>query len=333
MVHTTAQRMRGLYDHRATTPVTTFKRSPWVVTRLARGGPRVAEGPPCHRARYRSVRARGLPEPPLRTAAMDPLRLSSSSAIRSPVLALLAAVAVGACATPRPPEAAGDATLSGSITYLPRIALPPDAVVHVRLQDVSRADAPSRTLAEETIPTEGRQVPIPFELRYDLACIEAGHRYSLRAEIRDGDGTLLWTTDTIHPVIAPGAPSNDIEIRLVQVQGAGALVGPAWRLARIEIAGVGSITPDPDEPYSITFQNDGRYSGQVDCNLLGGAYEVEADGNLEIEPGPMTLAACPPPSSSEAFLRVLLEVERYQITGNGLRLEAGDKGALVFEAG
>jgi hypothetical protein len=47
----------------------------------------------------------------------------------------------------------------------------------------------------------------------------------------------------------------------------------------------------------------------------------------------MTLAACPPPSSSEPFLRVLLGIERYQITGDRLRLDAGDEGALVFEAG
>ena len=264
---------------------------------------------------------------------MDLLRLSRSSANRSAVLALLAAVAVGACAAPPPPGAAGDATLSGSVTYLPRIALPPDAVVHVRLEDVSGADTPAVTLAEETIPTERRQVPIPFELHYDPTRIEPSHRYSLRAEIRDGHGALLWTTDSHLPILGAGAPVSDIEIRVVQVDHAGGLVGPAWRLVRIETTGGGAITPEVDEPYSITFQNDGRYSGQVDCNRFNGAYEVEADDDLEIEPGPMTLAACPPPSSSEPFLRVLLEVERYQITGNRLRLDAGDEGALVFEAG
>jgi putative lipoprotein len=203
-----------------------------------------------------------LPDLPLRMAAMDLLRLSRSSANRSAVLALLAAVAVGACAAPPPPGAAGDATLSGSVTYLPRIALPPDAVVHVRLEDVSGADTPAVTLAEETIPTERRQVPIPFELHYDPTRIEPSHRYSLRAEIRDGHGALLWTTDSHLPILGAGAPVSDIEIRVVQVDHAGGLVGPAWRLVRIETTGGGAITPEVDEPYSITFQNDGRYSGR-----------------------------------------------------------------------
>lgn len=44
-----------------------------------------------------------------------------------------------------------------------------------------------------------------------------------------------------------------------------------------------------------------------------------------------TLAACPPPSASDAFFRVLNETERYSVTGDQLRLDAGDDGALVFE--
>lgn len=49
----------------------------------------------------------------------------------------------------------------GTVTYRPRIALPPNAVVEVSLVDVSRADAPAITLAGQSIVTGGRQVPIP----------------------------------------------------------------------------------------------------------------------------------------------------------------------------
>jgi len=52
----------------------------------------------------------------------------------------------------------------GTVTYLQRIALPRDAVVHVLLANVSLQDAPALTIAEQTL-TEPGQVPIPFERR------------------------------------------------------------------------------------------------------------------------------------------------------------------------
>lgn len=109
------------------------------------------------------------------------------------------------------------ATLTGTVAYRQRIALAPNAVVTVRLLDVSLADAPSVTLAEQTIRPEGRQVPIPFALDYDAARVEARRRYVVRAEIRDADGALLWTTDTATPVLTQGAPMDGVEVRVVQV--------------------------------------------------------------------------------------------------------------------
>lgn len=266
---------------------------------------------------------------------MPPLPVSAPRASRLHLLALLLLVPLAGCANLSSGGTGASATLSGTVTYLPRIALPPDAVVHVRLEDVSRADAAALTLAERTIPTRGRQVPIPFELTYDPTRVEEGRRYHVRATIRDGEGNLLWTTDTAHPVLAAGIPTDEIEVRVVQVSGAGggALVGPTWRLVRIEPGSGAPITPDADEPYSIAFESDGRYGGRADCNRFGGEYETEPGGDLALEPGPMTLVGCAPPSVSDAFLSLLLQVERFRIAAGVLRLEAGDGGALVFERG
>ena len=49
------------------------------------------------------------------------------------------------------------AQVTGTLTYLPRIALPDDAVVNVQLQEVSRADAPATVLAEQEFVTEGER--------------------------------------------------------------------------------------------------------------------------------------------------------------------------------
>ncbi|HUH36424.1 MAG TPA: YbaY family lipoprotein [Spongiibacteraceae bacterium] len=111
--------------------------------------------------------------------------------------AVLCLMALGACDT-----ASGlrDVTLEGELYYRERIALPPDAVAAVVLADVSRADMPAQTVASDVIPTAGRQVPIPFTLRYPSTATEAQNRYVLRASIRDARGQLLWTTDTVYPL-------------------------------------------------------------------------------------------------------------------------------------
>ena len=112
------------------------------------------------------------------------------------------------------PSETADATLTGTVTYRPRIALPPNAVLSVKLLDVSRADAPSVTLAETRVGTDGAQVPPPFSLDYDSGDIQPRMRYVVRAEIFDADGVLMWTTDTAYPVLTQGAPDDGVEVVL-----------------------------------------------------------------------------------------------------------------------
>ncbi len=45
-------------------------------------------------------------------------------------------------------ESAAMSTMNGTVTYLMRRALHPEAVIRVRLEDISRADAPATVLAE-----------------------------------------------------------------------------------------------------------------------------------------------------------------------------------------
>ena len=126
-----------------------------------------------------------------------------------PILAGLAA-----CASTGAPTT-GSVTLTGTATYLQRIALPPDSRLVVTISDVSLADAPSTTIAETETATEGRQVPLPFSLTYDPARIEPRRTYAVSARILDGQGQLAWITDTRNALPPPG---QSIELRLVQVR-------------------------------------------------------------------------------------------------------------------
>ncbi|MGH2586447.1 MAG: YbaY family lipoprotein, partial [Dehalococcoidia bacterium] len=117
------------------------------------------------------------------------------------------------------PAGPAEDTVTGVVTYRVRIALPPDAVVTVRIEDVSRADGPARVIGEQVIATEGRQVPIPFSIGYRPSEIDPRFRYNVRAQIRDGSGRLLFTTTTAHPVITQGNPTKDIEVVVEMVGG------------------------------------------------------------------------------------------------------------------
>jgi uncharacterized lipoprotein YbaY len=117
----------------------------------------------------------------------------------------------------RGPIQTQDNVVAGSVTYRQRVALPPTAVLTVRLQDVSRADAPAVTIAEQRIETAGRQAPFTFGFVYDRNRIQERNSYVVRAEITDGQ-RLLFTTDTSYPVITQGNPRN-VDLVLVQVGG------------------------------------------------------------------------------------------------------------------
>lgn len=104
------------------------------------------------------------------------------------------------------------AKLSGQVSYLERSALPADAVLEVKLLDVSLADAPAKVLASQRL-APGQQVPIDFTLLYEPRQIIASHSYALQARVLQGNRLLFINTQR-YPVLTRGAPSDDIAIRV-----------------------------------------------------------------------------------------------------------------------
>lgn len=139
--------------------------------------------------------------------------------IKTTIGALALALAATGCmsnAAPEPMPGPGLAagTLTGSVSYRERIALPPDAVVKVQIADVAKQDAPSRTIAETRIETQGRQVPIAFTLTYPADRPGDHAEYAVSARIEGGDGALLFITDTRNPL----PPGGKIDLWLVNAR-------------------------------------------------------------------------------------------------------------------
>lgn len=157
-------------------------------------------------------------------------------------------------------------TLTGTVTYRERMALPPEAIVDVRLLDVSRADVPAEVLAQTAFRVQS-QVPLGFALTYDDAVIREGHRYTLRAGIRHGD-QLLFTTTQAYPVFTE-AQQGETEIMVHRT--ASSVVTPTGRWLAEDIAGAGVI----DRLQTVLeIAADGTVSGSGGCNSLHGTAEI-----------------------------------------------------------
>ena len=128
-------------------------------------------------------------------------------------LALLVLVGCASREAAVPQTGKSEVTLKGSVAYRERMALPAGAVVDVWIADTSPGIVAAVLLAQTSVK-EGRQVPIPFEVRYDAARVQAGHTYGVRAAIKV-DGNILFATKDAVLLTNPLKPA-DIELVLVR---------------------------------------------------------------------------------------------------------------------
>jgi uncharacterized lipoprotein YbaY/heat shock protein HslJ len=107
-------------------------------------------------------------------------------------------------------------TVSGTVAYMQRIAMPPDAVLTIHIEDVSRADVSAPVLAEMSEPFGARQVPIKFSLKVPSLAIDPRMAYAVRATITV-NGKLRFTTTRNYAVLSRGA-ANNVDLVLDAVQ-------------------------------------------------------------------------------------------------------------------
>jgi putative lipoprotein len=122
--------------------------------------------------------------------------------------AALATLPLAACATLMPSEQ--PVSVTGTITYRERMALPPTAQVEIRLDDVSLMDAPSKTIAQQSFTADGRQVPFAFSLTVDQRLLDPRHSYAVSARISDASGRLMFITDMRNSVALDGRSAIDM---------------------------------------------------------------------------------------------------------------------------
>jgi putative lipoprotein len=89
--------------------------------------------------------------------------------------------------------------ITGSVTYLDSIALPPDAILSIRIQ------SGKRTLVEQRYELNGAQVPIPFSATVDRDLMGRKASATVSARIEAG-GKALFVSDKPYSAMKNGQP-------------------------------------------------------------------------------------------------------------------------------
>ncbi len=149
------------------------------------------------------------------------------------------------------------ATLTGTVTYQQRVALPPQALITVQLVDVSVADAPAEIVAQQVITAGGRQAPFNFELTYYLLKIQENHTYAVQARI-EMDGQLTFISTTRYPVLTQGAPTT-VEVVVDPAESVAASVAQACAAVPVTT----SPEAPPDHSSYLAYTPDGAVTSDI----------------------------------------------------------------------
>jgi putative lipoprotein len=238
-------------------------------------------------------------------------------------------ITAGLCLLSGGQAAAG--TVAGSVYYLERIALPPDAVLEVVVTDVSLADAPGKTLGKTTMEPAG-QPPIAFLVNYDDSALQPSHRYAIRATIRVGGG-LLYATTRNDLMLTEGAVTDAGRLRLERVADSQPVPDRAvedayWKLKTLGGAPVTFVGPGREPSLTLHPANH-RVTGSGGCNTFTGSYTLKPPA-LTFGAIAGTRRACVNGAETEtAYFAALAQVRTFSVTGDVLTISDKNGKALA----
>lgn len=208
------------------------------------------------------------------------------------------------------------ATVSGTVTYYERIALPTNAQLRVSL--VTLPGGAPIAGATATIPTRG-QVPLAFTL--NLHRKPAGEQYGLMAEIRSGNRLLFANAQPVP--VSPGA-GQPVEI-VVQsmprtpeppIPPLPDIVDITW-----SVTSIGGRPANAPKPLTLSIAADLRASGHSGCNNYFAEASISGK-TLAFGPAAATRMACAGELMTQEsdYFAALAAVASFEKDGDSLRL-------------
>lgn len=124
--------------------------------------------------------------------------------------------APAAATTPAPPvHQTLMKSIVGDVRYELPQPVPADAVLLITLADVSKQDAPARTVAEERVQPVGAS-PVDFLIAYDPAELRDGVDFAINVRLQQGD-KLLAINDTRISVLGRSGENGPVSVLLKAV--------------------------------------------------------------------------------------------------------------------
>ena len=221
----------------------------------------------------------------------------------------------------------------GTVSYRDRSALPLDAEVNVWIMDASPGMVTQVILAESSVKTNGRQVPIPFELSFDAGRVVPAHPYAVKAVISSGGQRLYESPREPRTVMLTGPVSVDLILSLVQSEAPApaSLEGTSWRLE--DLGGAGVIA---NVEATLEFLAGGKVAGKGTCNRFFGTLTTNGASLTMSQMGSTRMACTPALNDQESkYLAALGHAQRYQLQGSTLLLtySGSDKPLRFVRAG
>lgn len=238
------------------------------------------------------------------------------------LMAPLLALTVAACATGGTDGSPESKAITGTTSFRPTAALPADALLEVKLADITRTDI-APLIATARIEAGGQTRPTSFELRYSLPKIRRDRLYAVRATLWSGD-KLLYATEAPSRVITAGNPMR-VELHLREMAEANADGLPAtlrgsWFVE--DLAGTGSAGR---VSATLEFAESGRVSGTGGCNRFSGTVSTAGEA-IAFRRFESTRLACVREVAEfeTRYLQALGKTEYFLIDGNTLLIYLRD---------
>lgn len=222
------------------------------------------------------------------------------------------------------PAFAQDTTLTGTVTYNERMALPRGAFLQVSLVRLPGGQAV--TGAAAAIPAKG-QVPIAWTLNLHDGVATDGASYGILADIAVG-GRVLFRTNVPVPVdvgaesptavlvrFSPDPEPDAVEVEASAVPPDG-LIDQLWT-----VTSIGGRPVTGTRPLTLSIAADHRAGGSAGCNNFFTEATID-DSKLHFGPAAATRMACATAITDQetAFLAALAAVGGYELDGTSLRL-------------
>jgi putative lipoprotein len=222
--------------------------------------------------------------------------------------------------------------MSGRVLYRERMLLPPDAVVKVSLEDVSKMDVASTVIATTSVVADGPP-PYPFIVEYPTSAIDERNQYNLRATISLSETLLFTSTQQLDPFrdrqtpieitltkvaakkLTPQAEGHhsDASLAVVTVNPLAELTNTYWKLLTVNGTTLPMAEQQPKESFLQLVNIDLAIKGFAGCNNFYGSYTIKGD-SLSFKPLSSTKKACIYGMGNERkFMQALEDTHFYSI--------------------